>query len=208
MAFWAHVALAIKHVSRDSHFLGVLLLARNHPLKQGEKWLARSDNLHGASFLGGRDEHMVRPLDGPAHGRIALPSCITQWRGSLQLINGSCLSRVLASPHRNVLASRHAHRTSALWETNPVPTRPLRLRPAVRRDLTTPVVTLPDPFPTSVHKITFDRLSTSRTFFSWFESVGCTPPCHAIHAHQMHPTRQTACPATVSVAYMCRQQGL
>lgn len=208
MAFWAHVALAFKHVSRDSHFLGVLFLARNLPLKQGEKWLARSDNLHGASFLGGRDEHMVRPLDGPAHGRTAPPSCITQWRGSLQLINGSCLSRVLASPHLNVLASRHAHRTFALWETNPVPTRPLRLRPAVRRDLTTPVVTLPDPFPTSVHKITLDRLSTSRTFFFLVRVCRMYAPVPRHTCTSDAPTRQTACPATVSVAYMCRQQGL
>lgn len=40
-------------------------------MKQGEKWLVRSDNLHGASFLGGRDEHMVRRCSSAS---MALPA--------------------------------------------------------------------------------------------------------------------------------------
>lgn len=97
------------------------------PWKQGEKWLVRSDNLHGASSLGGRDEHMVRPLqlgvDGPAHGRIALHSCISVARLTL-IDQWQCLSRVPSfSPPRLYwrLGTHIEH--PRRWRL-PVPTRP------------------------------------------------------------------------------------
>lgn len=159
---------------------------------------------------------MVRPLqlgvDDPAHGAdcttllqsaVASLAPIDQWH---------CLSCVPSfSPPRLYWRLGCQARTSIvhLVGEHAVPRDPVRLRPAVRRDLTAPVVTLPRSISTSVHSISLDPLDTLRTFF-WLESMGSAPPVPRQSCTSDAPTRQTdrLCPTTVSVAYMCVSEDL
>lgn len=107
MAFWAHVASAFKHFPQN-HTFSVCFFWPEISLEAGRMWLAKTDNLHGASGPGegGTSIWFARcssALMTLPTGRIALPSCRPQWRASLQLINGSCLSCVPSSPHQDCI---------------------------------------------------------------------------------------------------------
>lgn len=129
----------------------------------------------------------------------------SQWRGSLQLINGSCLSRVPSfSPPRLYWRVGTHIQHPRRWR-HPVPTRPCAA-PACSPERSNYTSRHP-PWPVFDVSTQDDARSAKNLSYLFLARV-CWPytpvPRHTCTSDA--PGRQ-ACPAIVSVAYMCCQQG-
>lgn len=121
------------------------------------------------------------------HIAVARLTPIDQWQ---------CLSRVPSfSPPRLYwrLGTHIQHPRS--WRL-PVPTRPCAA-PACSPERSNNASRHPPSSTFDVSTQDDARSAKNFSYLSWTESVACTPPCHAIPAHQMHQPGREACPTTV-----------